>query len=50
MDLYKEAVMEQSRVKQNENKGKKDLRSLDIPWWIGGPKMINCPSRKKEIR
>lgn len=50
MDLYKETAMEQSRIKEKDNKGKKDLRSLDIPWWIGGPKMINCSARKKKNR
>lgn len=25
-----------------------EIRSLDIPWWIGGPKVIAVPSRRRE--
>lgn len=24
---------------------KRDIRSIDIPWWIGGPKVIATPAR-----
>ncbi len=29
---------------------RKDISSLDIPWWIGGPKVIAAPSRRKEMK
>lgn len=29
---------------------KKDISSLDIPWWIGGPKVIAAPLHRKGFK
>lgn len=29
---------------------KKDISSLDIPWWIGGPKVIAAPVHRKGFK
>lgn len=26
---------------------RKEIKSVDIPWWIGGPKIIAAPAREK---
>lgn len=42
--------MEKSRAMKKNDK-RKEIKSVDIPWWIGGPKVISPAAReKREIR
>lgn len=36
-------MKKETAVKQTSNK--RNIRSIDIPWWIGGPKVIASPVR-----
>ncbi len=42
--------MEKNRSITKDNK-RREIKSVDIPWWIGGPKVIAVPVReKRDIR
>jgi len=40
----------EKKYKAERSAKRKEIRSLDIPWWIGGPKVIDTSTRANRKR